>query len=89
MRQAQLAAEPLCQRCKAKGKLTPATTVHHVRRHDGDPVKFFDPGNVASSCKPCHDAIEQAIESRGYEVGCDVNGRPVDPNHPWNALTTQ
>lgn len=83
LRTAQLMSEPLCQRCKAKGLVVPATVAHHVQRHEGDPVKFFE-GELASSCAPCHDTIEQGIEARGYEIGCDVSGRPIASDHPWN-----
>jgi 5-methylcytosine-specific restriction protein A len=80
----QLTREPLCQRCKAAGLVVPATVAHHVERHGGDPIKFFE-GELASSCADCHDTIEQAIEARGYEAGCDVDGRPVASDHPWNS----
>jgi hypothetical protein len=28
--------------------------------------------------------VKQQLEVRGYIVGCDVDGRPTDPLHPWN-----
>ena len=31
-----------------------------------------------------HDALIQREEARGYKVGSDIDGRPVDPKHPWN-----
>ena len=82
-RSAQLRAEPLCQRCKDKGLVVPATVAHHATRHNGDAQLFWF-GKLASSCAPCHDAIEQAIEARGYEIGCDPHGRPIAADHPWN-----
>lgn len=36
----QLAKEPWCEDCMAKGIYTPATEAHHTRRHQGDPVIF-------------------------------------------------
>lgn len=83
IRDHQLHKQPLCERCKAKNRIVQATVCHHTVKHDGDPVLFWT-GPFASSCKDCHDTIEQAIEARGYEVGCDVNGRPTAPDHPWN-----
>jgi hypothetical protein len=83
-RTAQLEAEPNCQRCKERGLTVPATVVHHVKKHNGNP-KLFWYGRLLSDCKPCHDIIEQAIEVRGFEVGCDDNGRPIASDHPWNA----
>ena len=82
-RAAQLQAEPLCQRCQAKGLVVPATIAHHITRHNGD-AQLFWYGELGSSCAPCHDTVEQAIEARGYEVGSDADGRPVASDHPWN-----
>ncbi len=84
IRDQQLAAKPLCERCEARGKITPATVCHHTIKHDGDPVIFWS-GPFASSCKDCHDTVEQGIEARGYEIGCDIRGRPIAADHPWNA----
>jgi 5-methylcytosine-specific restriction protein A len=79
----QLRKQPLCERCLKEGKIVPATVAHHIKPHKGNEQLFFDPDNLASSCKPCHDGIEQSIERLGYEKGCDVEGRPLDPCHPW------
>lgn len=55
MRLAQLAREPLCKACTARGHIVPATVVDHVRRHGNDVNRFFDANNLQSLCKPCHD----------------------------------
>jgi len=83
IRDRQLAAKPLCERCEKRGKITPAAVCHHVIKHDGDPHIFWS-GPFASSCQECHDTIEQGIEARGYEMGNDIAGRPIAPDHPWN-----
>jgi 5-methylcytosine-specific restriction protein A len=83
---AQLAAHPLCQRCleQKPQRITPATVCHHVDRHEGDPDKFWF-GPFASVCAHHHNATEQGIEARGYDVACDPStGQPLDPSHPWN-----
>jgi 5-methylcytosine-specific restriction endonuclease McrA len=85
LRQQQLARQPLCERCLSQGKTTPATTVNHRKPHKGDWSLFIDPANHESACKEHHDSTIKAEENRGYTIGTDVNGRPVDPNHPWNA----
>ena len=36
----------------------------HVQPHRGDPVLFWDDGNVTTLCKPCHDRTKQAEERR-------------------------
>jgi 5-methylcytosine-specific restriction endonuclease McrA len=83
-RSAQLARHPLCERCKKAGKITPATVVHHRKAHKGDWSLFIDPENHESLCAPHHDTLAQREEARGYTIGCDEAGRPVDPQHPWN-----
>lgn len=74
-RAAQLAAEPLCRRCTARGLVTAATVVNHLERHHGDPVKFFC-SPVESLCKPCHDGEVQAQER---EEEAFHRGRPRKP----------
>lgn len=79
LRAAQLSKHPLCERCLARDKLTPATVCHHKIAHKGDTVLFWDSGNLASSCSPCHDIDEQRIERGGKArqvIGAD--GWPVE-----------
>ena len=61
-----------------------ATLVHHKRPHRGDRELFLAWDNLASSCKPCHDVIEQGIEKRGYDKTIGSNGWPIDEDHPHN-----
>jgi hypothetical protein len=78
IRRHQLLIEPTCRMCMARGVLTPAAVVDHVERHRGDPNKFFL-GAVQSLCKACHDRHKQIEENRGYQIGCDAQGWPLDP----------
>jgi 5-methylcytosine-specific restriction enzyme A len=55
-RAAFLAQHPLCAACQADGRIVPATVVDHVVPHRGNPKLFWDRGNWAPACKPCHDA---------------------------------
>lgn len=55
MRLAQLQAEPLCERCIDKDRVTAATVVDHIDRHGNDERRFYDRGNLQSLCKRCHD----------------------------------
>jgi 5-methylcytosine-specific restriction endonuclease McrA len=83
LRMQQLTRVPLCERCRKRKKLTPATVVHHVEPHRGDPVKFFNPANLESSCAPCHDGEAQSDERLAHrQIGDD--GWPVSPDHPAN-----
>jgi 5-methylcytosine-specific restriction protein A len=65
LRKAQLQAQPLCERCKAKGFLVAATVVNHRKPHKGDQRLFFDPTGLESTCKPCHDGPIQSEEATG------------------------
>lgn len=65
LRKAQLAKEPLCFECAKGGRVTVATTVHHIRPHRGDFALFHDPANLQSVCGPCHNSVIQSREARG------------------------
>ena len=83
-RAAFLKTNPLCKFCTAAGRATLATVVHHDPPHQGNPVKFFDETTWVSLCKPCHDGAAVELENTGRIRGCDIHGRPLDPNHHWN-----
>lgn len=83
-RKTQLTRQPLCERCKAAGRVTPATVVNHRKAHKGNWALFISPANHESTCAPHHDRLIQKEEARGQRIGTSVDGRPVDPNHPWN-----
>lgn len=83
-RAAQLARQPLCERCLAEGRVTAATVVNHRKPHKGDWQLFIDPANHESVCKPHHDSAIQSEERLGYANGCDPDGRPRAADHPWN-----
>lgn len=87
MRRTQLSAHPLCQ-CPACGegkkRITPATVVDHVKPHRGNEALFWDPRNLESWSKGCHDSLKQAQEKGGRMPGCDADGLPIDPRHPWS-----
>ncbi|EHK56786.1 HNH endonuclease signature motif containing protein [Allomesorhizobium alhagi] len=84
LRLAQLRSQPLCERCLCDDVVEVATVVHHRIAHKGDEHLFWDPENLESVCAPHHDTLIQREEARGYTIGSDINGRPVDPAHPWN-----
>lgn len=84
-REAFLAQHPLCCMCEAWGHITQAEVVDHVVPHRGDRALFWDRTNWQPLCKAHHDAAKQREERRGYVVGVDISGRPMDPDHPWNA----
>lgn len=67
-----------------KGRQPNAPVAHHVKDHKGDLSLFLDEENIISVCKACHDRHAQRFTHRGYVSGHDEDGRPLDPNHPWN-----
>lgn len=80
LRASVLADEPLCQDCHARGILTEATEVDH---RDNDPTNN-ERENLVSMCKPCHSRKTQADMGKTVHMGCDIQGMPLDPDHPWN-----
>jgi hypothetical protein len=88
-RQALLRDLYTCRRCgclllEGNRHHPQAAVVNHKTPHKGDPALFFDVDNTESVCKRDHDALIQREEARGYTIGSDISGRPVDPLHPWN-----
>ena len=77
---AHLARHPLCRYCQARGKVTAATCVDHIRPHRGDMALFWDRSNWASACNTCHSAKTAAGEKI---KGADVDGYSIDPSDPW------
>ena len=90
VRKLKLAEQPLCEHCEAVGVVRPATDVDHVVSIE-DGGAAFDMNNLASLCHSCH-SRKTARENRGFGnerskrpmKGCDANGLPLDPSHPWH-----
>lgn len=63
------------------GRVKPATDVDHA---DGDPGNNMR-SNLQSLCHECH-STKTMRERNGLSPvwGCDLNGMPLDPDHPWN-----
>lgn len=45
----------LCVFCKAKGIVTAADVIDHIKDHKGDQSLFWDPLNHRPLCRACHD----------------------------------
>lgn len=50
-----LRKHPLCEECRKRGALTPATVVDHIIPHRGDELLFWDEANWQPLCRACHD----------------------------------
>lgn len=83
LRRDHLAKEPLCRYCSAHGDIVAANIVDHIKPHRGDEALAFDPDNLQSLCKTCHDTHADAKDRGKVMAGCDENGLPIDPSHAW------
>ena len=80
LRKQVLAEEPLCRHCAAQGLTVPATEVDHMR---GAADNSRDA--LQALCKPCHSIKTMAdLYGRPARMGCDAEGNPINPEHPWN-----
>ena len=75
-RRRRLAAEPLCRRCKERGRTVEATVPDHIK-----PLALGgtdDDDNIRCLCGPCHDEVtaEQFGHRQVAEIGAD--GWPID-----------
>lgn len=81
-----LAQQPLCEcpQCDAgRKRVLVATVVDHHIPHRGDLTLFWDKSNWRRLAKACHDSWKQQLEKSGTVKGCDADGVPLDPRHPW------
>ena len=66
LRRDKLTADPMCERCRAEGRIAAATEVHHIVPVE-DAVNeaekerlMFDPTNLRSLCHACH--LQEHVE---------------------------
>lgn len=71
LRRAKLTAQPLCEDCLARGIVTAATEVHHVKPVEDaltaadKEALMFDPHNLRSLCRACHVEAHVALGRGG------------------------
>lgn len=81
-----LSEQPLCTECGKLGLFVNATEVDHV---DND-ASNNERSNLVGLCKPHHSSKTMRHEHyirTGKKLpvkGCDADGMPLDPDHPWN-----
>lgn len=83
LRKKVLWEEKQCRRCEKRGVFSVPDTVNHIKPHRGDPVLFFDRENLEAVCAQCHGGLIQREEKSGHKIGCDLEGIPIDEEHPW------
>jgi 5-methylcytosine-specific restriction enzyme A len=94
LRRLKLQTHPLCEACMQAGEIVPAEVVDHRtpisergRRERSAAEAFPHPDRLASLCAPHHNQktrAEQLGQEDWMRAGCDIFGRPNDPDHPWN-----
>ena len=88
-RQAMHAAEFVCQHPGCTEVLSGSGNchVHHLKPLRQAPALAFEPLNHQALC-PSHHSVEtvreQAAAKGKPERGCDADGNPLSPQHPWN-----
>lgn len=89
----RLFANPLCSPCSERGLVKVATVVDHTVDRRTAPDRALDLTNLVSMCVPCHSiktargpeaGAVKTMRSVQPRKGCDANGNPIDPTHPWN-----
>ena len=94
LRLLKLAANPLCEVClQGRAEIVPAIAVDHRTpisergRKERLVAEAFPPlDQLTSLCESHHNAKTRA-EQLGEDYmrkGCDIFGRPNDPDHVWN-----
>lgn len=73
LRAAVLQEQPLC----ACGCREWATDVDHINNDPTDNRRE----NLQGLAHECH---SRKTQGKRLTYGCDVNGMPLDPDHPWN-----
>ena len=67
-RKSYLERNPLCVRCLAVGRYTPATVVDHIIPHRGNAWLFWKQSNWQALCERCHNikTMTEDIEEYSY-----------------------
>jgi 5-methylcytosine-specific restriction protein A len=91
LRTAHLHLFPFCTGCEEMGsKYVMANTVDHVVPISAGGPAFPGHDGLAAYCASCHSAKSArgpeagAIKTTRPRRGCNPDGSPLDPSHPWN-----
>jgi len=84
LREEVLMRDPVCKLCLKRGIFTPSTQVDHIENNLGDYTDVNEMDNLQGLCDSCHSLKTAQDLGKHVVMGCDLNGQPVDPRHPWN-----
>ena len=93
VRRLKLQQAPLCEACLQVGEIVPAVAVDHRKpiteegRAKRSAAEAFPPLDALASLCAAHHNAKTRAEQCGEDYmrkGCDIFGRPNDPDHPWN-----
>lgn len=89
LRKAKLSETPLCDTCAMRGRRVIAEAADHIVSIASGGEAFPPLEGLRSLCTPCHSIKTNALDRAGGKgvaiKGCDVNGLPLDPDHPFLA----
>lgn len=87
LRRLKLSETPLCEACTRRGRHIIAEHVDHVVSIASGGEAFPPTAGLMSLCPSCHSIKTNAMDRKGGKgvafKGCDVNGLPLDPDHPF------
>lgn len=69
--------------CVVPGCGNRAVDVDHIVSVAVAPRRRLDPMNLQSLCHKHHSILTQAYDRGTVRGACDVDGMPLDPQHPW------
>jgi 5-methylcytosine-specific restriction protein A len=94
LRNLHLSLHPLCLDCREIGIVTLASVVDHVHAISNGGAAFPAHEGLRSLCPSCHSqktargpeaGAVRTTRARKPRKGCNADGAPIDPRHPWNA----
>lgn len=71
--------EYLCRECKRYGKITPATTVHHILPIEQRPDLKLNSQNLISLCNECHNKMHDRDNGALTALGQSWTNRVSPP----------
>lgn len=74
-----ISEQPLCAEHHRQGLIVPGNEVDHI---DND-ASNNDRDNLENLCHSCHSRKTNRDRGASKYMGCDVNGTPLNPSHPW------